>query len=190
MILVFIVDIVTKWAVQNTLQVGEVIPVIPNFVSITLSHNMGASFGMLSEGTIGQRILWISISVIFSVVLTVVYIKSFKKNGKLYRIGLALMIAGAISNAIDRIFYWEALVGFDGVIDWISFSFFPPIFNIADSSLVIGAIILLVIMIIEAVQDAIEKNKRGEFTKSPKELEKEQEELEKKSEEIVNEKEE
>ena len=58
------------------------------------------------------------------------------------------------------------------LIDWISISFFPPIFNIADSSLVIGAAILLVLFIIELVKEGIAKGKRGEYKYSPKELEK------------------
>lgn len=172
MLLIFIIDIVSKWVVQNNIPEGDRVTFIPNFITFTLSHNLGASFGMGSDGSIGFRILWISISVIMSIVLTFVYIRSYKKLTKAYKIALALMIAGAVGNMIDRCFYWKAIVGFDGVIDWISISFFPPIFNIADSSLVIGAAILLVLFIIELVKEGIAKGKRGEYKYSPKELEK------------------
>lgn len=188
MILIFTIDIVSKWIVQNSLVLGQKVELIPNFLSITLSHNMGASFGMGNSGDIGLRILWLSISVVMSIVLIIIYAKSFKKLTKLNRIGLALMIAGAVGNMIDRLFYWEAIVGFNGVIDWISFSFFDPIFNIADSALVIGAIVLLIAIVIDMVIEAKEKKARGEYDKSPKELEKEELEAKKKAEENSEEK--
>ena len=171
MVLIFVIDIVSKWIIQNNLTPGQKVDFIPGFISFTLSYNLGASFGMGSDGSIPFRILWISISVIMSIALVFVYVKNYKKLAKSYKVALALMIAGAVGNMIDRCFYWNAIVGFDGVIDWISISFFPPIFNIADSSLVIGAAILLVLFIIELVKEGIEKGKRGEYKYSPKELE-------------------
>lgn len=181
MVLLFVIDIVSKWIIQNTLELGQVITLIPNFLSITLSHNMGASFGMGNNGDIGLRILWLSISVIMSAVLIAIYAKTFKKLTRLNRVGIALMISGAVGNMIDRLFYWQAIVGFDGVIDWISFSFFNPIFNIADSALVIGAVVLLIAIIIDMIKEAKEKKARGEYDKSPKELEKEALEKEEKA---------
>lgn len=175
MVLIFIIDIITKWVVQVNLGKDPLVPIKvfgdSDFLVITLSHNMGASFGMLSDGSIAQRVFWISVSVILSGVLTFFYIKQFKKLSKAYRVALALMITGAYGNMIDRVFYWKDLVGFDGVIDWISFSIFPPIFNIADASLVIGAFILIILFIIELIKDGVEKGKRGEYKYSPKEIE-------------------
>ena len=191
MIIIFVLDFATKWIVQLNLK--DDIILIPGFLKITLTHNLGASFGMGNGGEPFMRALWITISVVMSAGLIFYYIKSFKKNSKLYNIAFALMIAGALGNAVDRIFYWEALVGFDGVIDWISFTFGSynfPVFNIADSSLVIGVILLLVLLIIEMVKDAIKKNKDGAYSLPPeqyeKKLKKEAEALEKENNEANN----
>lgn len=170
-VLVFIIDIVSKWCVQNALQdVGKSVTLIPNFLHVTLSHNQGASFGMGSSGDISWRILWIIISVVFSGVLIFIYTKYFKKFVTLQNIALALMIGGAVSNMIDRIFYWKAIVGFDGVIDWIDFQFGSyhfATFNIADSALVIGVLILIGYEIASAIKEAIAKGKRGEYDIAP-----------------------
>ena len=90
-------------------------------------------------------------------------------------ISLMLMIGGAVGNLIDRAFYWESIVGFDGVIDFLDFEFGKlghfATFNIADAALVIGVLLLIVIMIIEMIKESKEKAKRGEYDYSPEQLE-------------------
>lgn len=173
-LLVFVIDIVSKWCVQtNLLNDGASVTLIPNFLHVTLSHNKGASFGMGSNGDISWRIFWIVVSVIMSAILIFVYIKYSKKFNRLQTIALTLMIGGAIGNMIDRIFYWEAIVGFDGVVDWIDFQFGKyhfPTFNIADSALVIGVFILIIYEIYVAIKEAIAKGKRGEYDIAPNEI--------------------
>ena len=90
-----------------------------------------------------------------------------------YKAGFCLMIPGALGNLIDRAFYWEGTVGFNGVIDFIRIfpKIFTPTFNFADTALVAGAIVLLVAVIIDMIKDAKEKAARGEYRYSPKELE-------------------
>lgn len=179
-LLVFIVDIASKWAVQNNLKVdGTSVSLIPDFLNVTLKHNLGASFGMGSNGQLGWRIFWIVISVVLSGVLIFVYYKYFKRLRRIQKIALALMIGGALGNMIDRIFYWNSLVGFDGVIDWIDFQFGSwhfATFNIADSALVIGVIIILIVEIVNLVKDVREKEKRGDYDLPPAELEQKQKE--------------
>ena len=179
-VLVFTVDIITKWVIQNNLKFdGDSITLIPNFLFIKLSHNLGASFGMGSSGEIGWRIFWVVISIVLSGVLIYVFAKYFSKFNKTQKIALALMIGGAIGNMVDRLFYWKALVGFDGVIDWIDFQFGTwhfATFNIADSCLVIGVIILILIEIINLVKEVREKEKRGDYDLPPMELEQKQKE--------------
>ena len=85
------------------------------------------------------------------------------------------MIAGAFGNLIDRAFYWPKTTGFDGVIDWIIFKFGSwefAMFNIADSCLVIGIIVVIVKMVVDEIIAARDKAKRGEFKYSPEQLEK------------------
>lgn len=180
MVLMFALDLISKWAVKNTIGVNVTssssqcspVTIIPNFLFVTCSLNDGASFGMGSNGEIGWKIVWLLISVILSVGLIIFYIKKYSKLRTCTKVALALVISGAVGNLIDRAFYWPNIVGFSGVIDWISFSFFPPIFNWADSCLVVGVIILLIIVIIDSIKEAREKDKRGEYDLKPQDYKK------------------
>lgn len=184
-VVVFVLDIVSKWAVQNSLSEGDKVYLIPNFLFITLHHNLGASFGLGSEGSLPLRIMWICISVVLSGALIAFYVIKRNKLSTWYKVAISLMIAGAVGNMIDRMFYWKAIVGFDGVIDWIGVYLFNsyqfPFFNIADSSLVIGVIIIVVLLIIELIQDSIQKGKDGAYSLPPEEYEKKQKEKDEKS---------
>ena len=173
-VVIFIIDIISKWAVQNAFANGGSQAIIPNFLNVVLTHNLGASFGMGSNGEIGWRIFWISVSVILTGVLIFIYIRYFKKFTLLQKAALALMIGGAFGNMIDRIFYWKAVVGFDGVIDWIDFQFGTwhfATFNIADSALVIGVLLIVLIEVVNLIKEVREKDKRGEYDLPPKEFE-------------------
>ena len=78
------------------------------------------------------------------------------------KIAVAMMIAGAYGNLIDRALYWPSTVGFSGVVDFLSFEFWGrrfATFNVADMSLVVGVIILLFAIVIEDIR--IAKNKEG-----------------------------
>ena len=175
---IFLLDIITKWCAQNLIIEGQPVVLIPGFFKLALSHNEGAAWSLGDSGSVGMRILWISVSVILSAALIFYYVKQYKKMTTWYRVALMLMISGAVGNMIDRMFYWDAIVGFNGVIDWISFTFGTynfPSFNIADSSLVVGVIIILVLIIIELIQDSIKKGKEGGYKLPPKEYEKQQE---------------
>ena len=180
-ILVFVFDIASKWIVQNYATAHEIsdqgtlVTVIPNFFHIIISHNLGAAFSLGANGEMGWRIVWIAVSIIMSIGLSWYYAKEFKKINLLTKISFSLMIGGAIGNMIDRCFYWNSIVGFDGVIDWLDFEFGSlghfATFNIADAALVIGVILLIIMMIIEAIQESKKKAARGEYKYSPKELE-------------------
>lgn len=184
-LLVFVLDITSKWIVQTHLGLYEEVVVIKDFFSITLSHNEGAAWSLGD----GLRPLWIVVSVVLTGGLIFYFVKQYKKLSYLYRIAICLMIGGAFGNLIDRAFYWEKTVGFNGVIDWLSFRLFNsydfPSFNIADSALVIGVILLLVTMVVELILDAIKKNKEGAYSLKPKDYEakKEAEEAENKEKE-------
>ena len=184
MVLMFVIDIVTKWVVVNHFGVDlmnenvrhddpEVITIIKNFCYIGGSINNKAAFSL------GPSRVWLLIiSLVMSIGFVAFYIIQYKKLNTVYKLALALMISGAIGNLIDRAFYWPSTTGFDGVVDWIIFVFGGwefAMFNIADACLVVGIIIILVEMIIEEIQEAKKKAKRGEYKYSPEELEKKKE---------------
>lgn len=102
--------------------------VIPGLLNFTYLQNYGIAFGMFQHKT------WFFIvtnTLIAAVVLYLIF-RLYKKN-TLFTVCLSLIFSGAIGNLIDRI-------RFGYVVDFIHFSFFPPVFNIADSAVVVGAI--------------------------------------------------
>lgn len=123
-------DQLAKFFVVKNLQLNQSLPVIKNIFHLTLVHNRGAAFGILKN----QALLFIFTSVV-AIVLIYFNLKQNKKQPfSLYRLGLILIFAGALGNLIDRLF-----LGY--VIDFLDFRIWP-VFNIADSSITIGAVLL------------------------------------------------
>ena len=181
MVLLFVIDIVTKWVVFNHFGLDAMvagrrsengaIPVINNFCYIGGAINNGAAFSLFA----GSRIPLLLISLIMTGAFIAYFAIQYKKLTTVYKVALALMIAGGFGNLIDRAFYWPSITGFDGVIDWIIFKFGGwefAMFNIADACLVIGIFVILIAMIVEEVKEVKAKAKRGEYKYSPEELEK------------------
>lgn len=139
-ILTLVVDIFTKQLVLNTLIEHQSISIINNFFNITFAKNTGVAFSFL-EGKVPLIILMTSIIIL----LILKYIKSTNPN-KYETICYGLIIGGAIGNLIDRIIY-----GY--VIDFLDFNLFGypfPIFNLADTAIVIGIFALIILSLIES----------------------------------------
>ena len=139
-ILLFILDIGSKQLMDHILKTpGNSITIIPHFFSFTLVYNTGAAWGIFG----GQTWLLVSMSVICGLAMLFFLIYKAPKLSKMPKIALSLMIPGAFGNLIDRAFYEK------GVIDFLQFTFIDfPVFNMADSYLVIGIIILIIWYII------------------------------------------
>ena len=179
MVLVFALDIMSKWLVVNhfgveAMKIGsrnksDLISIIPNFLYIGGSINPKMAFSLGPD----SRVFFIIVSVVLSTGLIAFYVWKYKKLNVVERLSITLMISGAIGNLIDRSFYWDNTVGFSGVIDWIQVFFGNyafPMFNLADSALVVGVVILLIFVIVEAIKDARKDAKDGRYKYSPKEL--------------------
>lgn len=139
-ILTLILDIITKQLVISNLLEHQSITIIKNFFSITYAQNTGVAFSFL-EGHIPLIIITTSIIIL----LILKYIKSTNPN-KYETICYGLVIGGAIGNLIDRILY-----GY--VIDFLDFNILGynfPIFNLADTAIVIGIFILIILNFIES----------------------------------------
>ncbi len=137
---VIMLDQVTKWFIEHYMYVGESIPIIDNFFYITSHRNRGAAWGILQ----GQMWLFYVITVVV-IIGIIIYLQKNAKGKKLLGVSLALMLGGAIGNFIDRVFRQE-------VVDFIHtyiFSYNFPVFNIADSALVIGVGLLIIQMLLE-----------------------------------------
>ena len=161
--LLIIIDQVTKWAVVNAFdkQAGSSFVVIPDFFTIKLQYNQGSSFS-LGANIPWMRFVFIAISWIASAGIIFNWIKYLKKKDVLVDVVFALCLAGALGNAIDRTFYWEPVVGFSGVVDFLAFRLFGfydfAVFNVADACLVIGVFMFVIIVIVRDILEAKRKN--------------------------------
>ena len=126
-------DQLSKYLVMNTMEVGQSISIIPNFFYITYIRNPGAAFGMLP-----YRTTFFILVTIIVLVFILYYYRTLPAGFGLLRFGLALQLGGALGNLIDRLRH-------NGdVVDFLSFNIFPPVFNIADSAIVVGVGIFLI----------------------------------------------
>jgi signal peptidase II len=129
---VIVIDQFSKHLVVSMMQAGQSIPLINNFLHITYVRNPGAAFGMLPY----QTLFFVLVTLVVAV-LILYYYRTLSDDHKWLRFGLALQLGGAIGNLIDRI-----MEGY--VVDFIDFKIWPPVFNIADSAIVIGIAIFII----------------------------------------------
>lgn len=141
------IDQLTKWIVIQKMEILDSIPIIENFIYITSHRNAGAAWGILQ----GQMMFFYIITLIVIIGL-IYYMEKYAKDNKLTAISLSLMLGGAIGNFIDRLLRQEVV----DFIDVMIFKYDFPIFNVADSALVTGVILIFISMIVE------EKNKGRE----------------------------
>jgi len=130
-------DQISKWAIDASMQLYQSIEIIPYF-NLTYVHNTGAAFSFLSEAGGWQRWFFTILASIISIVL-VVWLTKLKKHEILMAASLSLILGGAIGNLIDRVLY-----GY--VIDFLDVyyqSWHWPAFNVADSAITLGVILML-----------------------------------------------
>lgn len=126
---VLVIDQGSKFLIRKNLSLYESIPIIPDFFHLTYIENPGAAFGILAH----KRIFFIIITILILVGIFYFYFK-LKKEQWLLKIALGLVVGGAIGNFIDRL-RWGA------VIDFLDFRIWP-VFNIADTAIIIGMLII------------------------------------------------
>ena len=133
--LIFVLlDFVVKIIINNNIALYDSINIIPNFFSITYVRNTGAAFSIMEN----NRVLFIIIAII-ALILIYKYLIMNKVIDRYLMISYSMLVGGIIGNMIDRIIY-----GY--VIDYLSFNIFGynfPIFNLADTFIVISIIMLL-----------------------------------------------
>ncbi|GGB57163.1 signal peptidase II [Fictibacillus barbaricus] len=127
-LLIFAVDQATKWLIVKKMELGQSISIIDQVFYITSHRNRGAAFGILQD----QRYFFIIITII--VVGAVIYYLQKHAHDTLLKTALALVLGGAVGNFIDRLLHGEVVDFLDVKIGSYDF----PIFNVADSALVIG----------------------------------------------------
>jgi signal peptidase II len=134
--IVIALDLLTKYWVQSVLTDGEQ-RTITSFFNLVLFHNQGAAFSFLANAGGWQRIFFSAISVIASAVI--IYLLRKHTSQKLFCLGLALILGGALGNLYNRL-----TLGY--VVDFLYFhyhQYYWPAFNVADSAISCGVALLL-----------------------------------------------
>ena len=137
MVTAFFCDQVSKIVISSYLKFNESIIIIKNFFNLTNHHNYGAAWGILKNNT--------SVLIIFSVIALFIilrYMNSFKKNTR-NNIAFSIILAGIAGNLVDRV-----CLGY--VRDFLDFNILGynyPVFNLADSFIVIGVVLLIIAII-------------------------------------------
>ena len=134
--LIVIADFLTKYFIKNNIALNDVFFSAPKLVDLTYVQNRGAAFSMFSG-----RVSVLSVVSIAFCVGVVIYWVVKKPENPLLCTAVSMMFAGALGNAVDRIFY-----GF--VVDFIAVRFIDfPVFNIADMAITIGAALVIIYVI-------------------------------------------
>ncbi|MCY1296138.1 Lipoprotein signal peptidase [compost metagenome] len=136
--LVFVLDQVSKLYFEGALSLYQQIVVIPGYFSWTLAYNTGAAFSFLADSSGWQRWLFALIAIVVSGVL-VVWLKRLKQGETWLAIALALVLGGALGNLFDRIAYGHVIDFI--LVHWRNQYYFPA-FNLADSAITVGAVML------------------------------------------------
>lgn len=133
---VLLLDQATKQLALAQLMLHEPVAVLP-FLNFTLVFNKGAAFGFLSSASGWQNVFFIVVALVAcGVILTLLR----QTRERLFAVALALVLGGAIGNLVDRLIY-----GY--VIDFVDVyyqSWHWPAFNVADSAITIGAILIVI----------------------------------------------
>jgi signal peptidase II len=136
-VLVLVIDQASKYYFEHRLELYEQIVIIPDYFSWMLAYNTGAAFSFLADSSGWQRWLFALIAIVVSVVL-VVWLKRLGRDETWLAVALALVLGGALGNLYDRIVIGHVI---DFIfVHWKEHGF--PAFNVADSAITVGAIML------------------------------------------------
>lgn len=138
--LLMFIDQLIKYFVIHNLELYKSIKLIPNFFYITFVKNDGAAFSILR----GNRWLLIAIGII-ALMFMIKLIIMDKKITKLDVVSYSLVIGGILGNLVDRVLYGSVI----DYLDFYLFGYNAPVFNFADSCIVIGAKIIICVLIKE-----------------------------------------
>lgn len=147
-ILAVVLDQVTKAYIHGAMPLYASFPVIDGFFNITYVRNPGAAFGFLAEAPALFRSLFFLGVTVVAVGLILYYLYKTPSRGLLLTTSLALILSGALGNMIDRLRFGEVIDFLDvyiGASHW-------PAFNVADSAISVGAVILFLAMINQGKQ--------------------------------------
>jgi len=141
-VIVFILDRITKGIVKSHISAWQAVNVIPGLFNIVHTENPGIAFGLLADLANPWRdIILIGLAILVLAIISAVLLRAGAQN-LLLRMGLALVMGGAVGNLFDRVVHGTVT---DFVEVHVGEHYFPA-FNVADSAITIGACLLLLDM--------------------------------------------
>ncbi len=143
-VILVVLDQATKWMAEAALDPYLPVPLLP-FLNLTLMYNEGAAFSFLAGAGGWQRWLFAGLALVVTVALTV-WLRRLKPGEAMTAAGIALVIGGAVGNVIDRVKTGRVVDFIDVYVgDW-----HWPAFNVADSAITLGVVLLLLATLREA----------------------------------------
>ncbi|MCL1630927.1 signal peptidase II [Sporolactobacillus sp. CPB3-1] len=133
-VIILLIDQFSKWLIVHNMYLGQSIAIIPSFFYLTSIRNNGAAWSILE----GQMLFFFVITIAVLAVV-IFYMQRLGRKQPFLGVSLGLIIGGTLGNFMDRLFRGE-------VVDFIQFYIFRyhfPVFNLADSSLFIGVVLLI-----------------------------------------------
>ena len=140
---VILLDQVTKAWIMTTMRLHEGFPVVDGFFNIVYLRNPGAAFGFLAGASPAFRSVFFIAVTAAAILIILQYLRKARVEELSLVVALALIIAGAVGNLIDRVRFGEVVDFLDvclGVHHW-------PAFNVADSAITTGALLLAIILL-------------------------------------------
>jgi signal peptidase II len=141
--LILVLDQATKAVVRARFELGDSVPVIPGFFSLTRVHNTGAAFGFLNDFDFPFKTAVLAVVAAAALVGLAAYAATLPDGQRLSRLGLASIIGGAAGNLVDRLTLGFVLDFFD--FYWRGWHFWA--FNIADAAITIGVALMILDML-------------------------------------------
>jgi signal peptidase II len=135
--LVILLDQLSKLAAEHWLTPYEWVALLPS-LNLTLLYKPGAAFSFLAGAGGWQRWLFVALAVVVSIGL-VVWLSRLRPGERLLGVALGLVLGGAVGNLIDRLLYGQVIDFID--VYWREWHW--PAFNLADSAISVGAVLLL-----------------------------------------------
>ena len=156
-------DWITKRWAMEALSGGRVIELLGGLLPLTLAFNRGAAFGIMNRAG-DARWVFIPVTVVALFLLWLLIVQA-RRNDYLRLVALSLVVSGAFGNLYDRLRWSRGVVDFIGPVD-LGFAPFP-IFNVADTAITCGAVLLAVSFWMEEQEERRTEAEGPEATASP-----------------------
>jgi signal peptidase II len=147
--IVMVLDQITKYVINAHVRLHDTITVIPGFFNITHVRNKGAAFGLFSDLPDHWRSAFFIVITLLAVAALVALIVKTQERLPVY--SFSLIAGGALGNLVDRVRYGEVV----DFVQWYVSSYYWPSFNVADSAITIGIVLLAIEMLFGKQPDSI-----------------------------------